>query len=232
LDQFPQGIWGASLEKTVAKYGHAGDPGSISVSTASCMAIAKYSGTQLTPCASEAIDRFGKYLAQRQHSESGAFGMRKQIGTPKFPQIVIQEHGRHTATGLKFYLFHHGHDHPAARGALQYLLDNRTPSGLWIDVGPLEDRNTDPLTVAYVVETLNDLREIDNTSLDNNLCDQISKAISQGLEYLFINCSLKNQYGWTFKITDPSQREQLTAMIGLSPKVKISPLAFLLSRRS
>lgn len=110
IDQFPNGLSGASLERNAEFYGHKGDPGSITISTYSARSITAVTGSWTA----EPVRRYRSYLLSRR-SPRGAFGMRRSPGTPKYPEHPILEHARHTATALRFFLFYDGpeHDGPA-----------------------------------------------------------------------------------------------------------------------
>jgi TIR domain len=209
LDQFPNGIWGASLEKSVDLYGHAYDPGSISISTFSSFAITRFTGSRTAL----PIQAYRKYLQSRQ-SESGAFGMKRQPGTTKYPKTEILEHARHTATSLSFFLLYDGYGHDRVYRALNYLLNTRTPEGLWVDLGPLVFENSDPITVAFVIDALEQVfdaiqRKESKDKTDERMLNQVSDSISVGLSYIF-NCPLRTPDGfWFYKFSTPEDKERV-----------------------
>ena len=209
LDQFPNGIWGASLEKSVDLYGHAYDPGSISISTFSSFAITRFTGSRTAL----PIQAYRKYLQSRQ-SESGAFGMKRQPGTTKYPKTEILEHARHTATGLSFFLLYDGYGHDRVYRALNYLLRTRTPEGLWVDLGASVNENTDPITVAFVIDALEQVldaiqRKDPKDKTDERVLNQINDSISTGLNYIF-NCPLRTPEGfWFYKFSSPDDKERI-----------------------
>lgn len=186
LDQFPNGIWGASLESSADLYGHAGDPGSITISTSSSFAITQFTGSR----SALPIQKYRNYLQHRQ-SARGAFGMQRETGTLKFPNSEILEHARHTATGLCFFLFYDGYEHPRVIKALGYLLNNRTPEGLWVDIGQAVSENVDPMSVAFIIYALEEVygsqRKKDFSSdIDGKrLLAHLDECIQTGLEYIF-----------------------------------------------
>ncbi len=209
LDQFASGVWGVSLEEDADLYGHKGDPGSISISTFSSLALYRFTGKR----SHSSIFRYRSYLQQRQ-SKNGAFGMLREIGTLKYPRSEILEHGRHTATALSYFLTFDGPSLPAARLALNYLLMNRTSKGLWVDIGPFVDDNVDPITVALIVNTLeqfqDSLVDSDSSSEDiKNLLPSINEAIETGIHYIF-NCPLRTDEGyWHYKLKGNIERERV-----------------------
>jgi hypothetical protein len=209
LDQFNNGIWGASLELPGAFYGHGDDPGSISISTFSSFAITRFTGSRTAL----PIQAYRKYLLNRQ-SDSGAFGMKRQPGTSKYPRSEILEHARHTATGLSFFLFYDGYGHRCVTDALNYLLRNRTQQGLWVDFGPVEDRNVDPITVAFVIDAFEQVRDsiarkISKDKIEEDLLVELDKAIQIGLDYIF-KCPLRTEDGfWFYKYSSAEDKERV-----------------------
>lgn len=209
IDQFPNGIWGASLEDSADLYGHRGDPGSISVSTFSALAITRFTGSRTSP----PIQAFRAYLQSRQ-SELGAFGMKRDVGTAKFPKPEILEHSRHTATALSFFLFYDGYDYGPVQLALEYLLDVRTPDGLWVDFGPRISGNTDPITVAFVVSVLEEVQSALSrrvpTEQEVVRSKQIDEAILLGLDYLFTSPLRSEEGFWFYRFgTDEDKKRVL-----------------------
>lgn len=209
IDQFENGIWGASLESSVDLYGHGYDPGSISISTFSSFAITQFTGSRnAVP-----IQKYRAYLQDRQ-SARGAFGMKREIGTKKYPQSEILEHARHTATGLSFFLFYDGFDHNRVARALTYLLNARTAKGSWVDVGSRANRNADPITVAFVIDSLEQVHwavesRFSKNEEDHRMLDQLNENILAGLKYIF-NCPLRTSEGfWYYKYSTQEEKARV-----------------------
>lgn len=210
LDQFPSGVWGASIEPTRDLYGKQNDPGSISVSVSCTRAITALSGSHV----GQPIQLFRRYLFSRR-SPRGAFGMKRFIGSSFYPAEHTFENARHTAAALSFFLFYDGYRHECASGALSYLLkdENRTPSGLWVDQGDLSDLSVDPLTVANVIEALETAyRELINdqeVTMDSQEIDRINDAIRNGVEHLF-NTRFRTPHGlWVYRYTSQQEYERV-----------------------
>ena len=209
LDQFPNGVWGASLEQSADLYGHKDDPGSISISTFSTFAITRFTGSRTA----EAIQAYRKYLLSRQ-SGRGAFGMKRSPGTSKYPKSEVLEHARHTATGLSFFLFYDGYGDKRVSDALNYLLGTRTQSGLWVDFGPVTDTEVDPITVAFVIDALEQTHDaITRTASmgkdDEHLLKQLDSCITVGLDYVF-NCPLRTPEGfWYYKYSSMDDKARV-----------------------
>lgn len=208
IDQFPNGVWGASLEPSADLYGHNNDPGSITISTLSSLAITRFSGSRT---AQPIIDYRG-YLHERQ-SKSGAFGMKRELGTGKYRMPKILEHARHTATGLTFFLFYDGVNHPSVKKALNYLLTYRTPKGVWADVGPPVDEESDPVTAAFVIDALEQVHASISSKTPkvrgkNSILSRLDRAIVSGLNYIF-DCPLRTSEGfWSYKFSTPDARKR------------------------
>ena len=199
IDQFQNGLWGASLEGAEQYYGHdKGDLGSISVSTWCSFAISHFTGSDVeTP-----IQEFRKYLLSRR-SQEGAFGMRRSLGTPLYPKEEIFEHTRHTATALNFFLRYDGYDDERVSKAFDYLLNNRTHKGLWTEYKPFNDKNVDPITVSNVIDTFERMSQAIQQKLIKNEGDEkrlikLDEAIAVGLNYLFLDCRLRTSEGFWF----------------------------------
>lgn len=234
LDQFPEtGIWGASLEKAQAGplYGHTeSDPGSISVSTLSCIAIANLKKSTTSQC----IQAFHKYLITRQ--SDGAFGRRKMeaVGSRRIP--TIEKHGRHTAMALRFLMICDGLENSRVQDSLTYILKQRTPSGLWVDLGLLQDQNSDPITVAVVVDTLGQVeaqlkQTAERRSKYKVLISQIHEAIETGLEYLFDENVRTGEGFWHYKIKPESKELVLGHLYQYTTDVLFSICPLCESRR-
>ena len=210
LDQFRNGVWGASLEASSALYGRPADPGSISVSVACSLALSTLS----EDAANEPVDRFRQYLISRRHS-SGGFGMMRPIGSSRYPLNAIQVHARHTASAIRFFLHHDGVLHEAVTSGTQFLLDmvNRTLSGLWVDHGANIDTRVDPVTVSAVVGCLEAVRSAlerwpQGTPIG---FEQIDEAIALGLSHLpESNCRLPNGQ-WIYRFETSEERTRLSA---------------------
>ncbi len=207
IDQFPLGVWGASLEGPKARPEY-GDPGSISVGTESCIGLMQYCGKLRSHAVSSAIDAYSRYLSKRQGPQGG-FGRIRNDGVFRFQYFNLKEHGRHTARALLFLLLNYRScSRDDIQLGLQYLLAKRTPSGLWVDSPPFEDDNVDPFTVAYVIQSLDSFLDVGKDSLPDNLRDQVNSAINRGLQYIFEGCELRDQDGWNYKRTDPPGRHR------------------------
>jgi DNA-binding winged helix-turn-helix (wHTH) protein len=205
VDQFPNGIWGASLENAAELWGHKNDPGSITISTRASIGLTSATGsTSLPPIAA-----YRKYLLSRCNRASGAFGMLRDAGSSWMPDRRIQEHARHTATALRFFQHYDGVEHPCVTGAVRYLLNpnSRTTSGYWADKGERSDTAADPVTVAFVVGALEEVhRSLSNTGN----CEEaalpditaVNDAIVVGLNYIH-STSLRTAEGmWHYKFSD------------------------------
>jgi hypothetical protein len=209
IDQFPNGVWGASLESSADLYGHNNDPGSITISTLSSIAITHYTGSRNT----QPVIAYRDYLQDRQ-SERGAFGMKRELGTGKYRMSRILEHTRHTATGLTFFLFYDGVNHPKVKGALNYLLNSRTPRGVWVDVGTAVDEEADPVTAAFVIDALEQVHtfianKAHRDAEDEAVLSQIDNAVVDGLNYIF-DCPLRTPDGfWTYKFSTPDEKKRV-----------------------
>jgi len=204
LDQFPVGIWGASLESTADLWGHKNDPGSITISTHACIGLTSVTGSAFLP----PIAGYRQYLLSRK-SKSGAFGMLKDVGSAKIPDVHIQEHARHTATGLRFFLNYDGVEHPCVADGVRYLLNpnSRTVSGYWADKGEKPDEAADPVTVAYVIGALEEVY-IASSNTDDPAesalpeMSAVNDAIATGLSYIH-STSLRTSEGmWHYKFSN------------------------------
>ncbi len=209
IDQFPTGVWGASLESSADLYGHGNDPGSITISTLSSFAITHFTGSRNA----QPIIDYRNYLQDRQ-SESGAFGMKRELGTGKYRMPKILEHARHTATGLTFFLFHDGVNHPSVKKALKYLFTSRTPRGAWVDVGPAVDEEADPVTAAFVIDALEQVHasissKARRTKGDGSVLSQLDHAIVIGLDYIF-DCPFRTPDGfWSYKFSTSDAKKRV-----------------------
>lgn len=214
IDQFPNGIWGASLESNVVYYGDCErDPGSISISVLGSIAISHYTGSRTAG----PILGFRKYLLPDRQSKRGAFGMLETTGTKLYPITRIAEHTRHTAAALYYFLFFDGLDHRAAEKALSFLLlpKVRTSKGRWVDdVGPEQppEENTDPITVAFVIRALEEARtqllKRTDTKSEGDLLASIESAIKTGLEYIF-STKLRTENGcWLYRYSSQEDRKK------------------------
>jgi hypothetical protein len=208
VDQFPNGIWGASLLPTSGFYGHEGDPGSISISTQSAFAISDATGLEDAP----AVLAFRKYLLRRQ-SPDGAFGLLRERGTPKFPDSEIVKNARHTATALLFFLRYDGLNHRAVLAATRFLLDlaNRTSSGLWVDKVPIVDQRVDPVTVAFVTGALEQVRACTkrNPDAQRDLPTNLEAAIETGLKNLFSSAGRTEDGFWVYRAGDAGEKDKV-----------------------
>jgi hypothetical protein len=206
IDQLENGVWGASMEGTAALYGHSEDPGSITVSTLSALAVTNFTGSRYSP----SIGRYRSYLLSRR-SPCGAFGMKKAMGSAKFPSYVLLKNRRHTATALQFFLFYDGPEHPLVKDALDYLFDNRTPAKLWTDVGEPCDERVDPVTVAFIVNALEATRIAllnDSAGTSQSVAlDQIEDAIALGLDFIFKTAPRTAEHCWSYQLADSHSRQ-------------------------
>jgi hypothetical protein len=210
IDQFPTGVWGASLESSADLYGHGNDPGSITISTLSSFSITHFTGSRNA----QPIIDYRNYLQTRQ-SDSGAFGMKRELGTGKYRMPKILEHARHTATGLSFFLFYDGANHPSVKKALKYLFTSRTPRGVWVDVGPAVDEEADPITAAFVIDALEQVHasissKPRRTKSDNSVLSQLDQAIVNGLDYIFY-CPFRTPDGffWSYKFSTSEAKKRV-----------------------
>ena len=156
LDQFPIGVWGRSLASLGAAYGHPEDPGSITVSTWCADALMSLQGDGRVP----EIELFTKYVHERRNQESGAVGMRRQIGSGPFKDYTIVENRRHTAIASQ-YLYRHCHSLDLALQGLRYVMTSQTPRGAWGAVAEPRDESADPLTTGYVLSVLREFERAD-----------------------------------------------------------------------
>src|SRR2546421_561352 len=106
-------------------------------------------------------------ILQARQCKSGAFGMKRQIGSDMFPNYQLLEHARHTATAGLFFLKYDGADHENVRRACEWLLDNQESDGSWSDSAP----PSDPVTVAFVI----------------NFLEQYAEAVSNSAAYMAAN---------------------------------------------
>jgi hypothetical protein len=210
IDQFPNGIWGASLERDAGFYGHRDDPGSITVSTLCSIALNALGGQRTAP----SVQRFRDYLNARRH-DSGAFGMLKETGSAKYPDKRILEHTRHTATALRFFLHFDSHVHPNSVGALKYLLspNHRTKDGLWVAHGQPDPTQVDPITVAYVIGAchayLERAKHVPGANLMIPSTNEMTEAIEIGLNYLFSTTLRDEEGNWLYGSSSEDERQQL-----------------------
>lgn len=198
LDQFPSGVWGTSIESTLSLYGKANDPGSISVSVSSAIALTSISGSTIL----DPVCQFRDYLFARR-SHKGAFGMKKFVGSALFPEEIIFENSRHTASALNFFLKYDGWQHECSMSALSYLLDfnHRTTEGLWVDQGEISSSKVDPITVASVINALERSFQAFKEEKHSNgkLIEQINCAIENGINYLFETNLRTDQGFWVYR---------------------------------
>jgi hypothetical protein len=209
IDQFPVGLWGASLEEDADFYGHkGGDPGSITISTISSEAIAIVTHST----GAEPILRYRSYLLNRQ-SPDGAFGMKQATGS-KWREEQILEHARHTATAANFFLFFDGVEHKCVIDAVRYLLSEKaqTESSLWVDHGAHTDERVDPITVAFVIGLFEDVRMALNENPSAAHVVQpamLDQSIRLGLDYVF-STKLRTDEGlWLYRYGSPSERARI-----------------------
>lgn len=149
LDQFPVGVWGRSLTPLGAAYGHAEDPGSITVSSWSADALRELQPAGEVP----EIDLFSQYLNDRRRTDTGAVGMRRRVGSSFAEEYRIIENRRHTAVAA-LYLHKHCNALDQALQSLRFVMESRTARGGWTAIGQPTDENADPLTTGYVLGVL------------------------------------------------------------------------------
>jgi hypothetical protein len=195
MDQFPIGVWGRSLAKIVGAYGHAEDPGSITVSHWAANALRAVQPIGQLP----EIEAFSEYLLQRRRKGSGVIGMLKNLGTPFAPEYEIIENRRHTAVGA-VYLYRHCNALDLALESLRYVMESRTPRGAWVAIGDPTDDNADPLTTGYVLGVLRTFERenyLDVVSVkDRELF--LARYWKAGLLWLYENL-LENGGWWLYK---------------------------------
>lgn len=140
--------------------------------------------------------------------------MKRFIGSAAYPAEHIFENPRHTAGAMSFFLYYDGYKHECVQGALSYLLDerNRTPAGLWVDQGSLSDSRVDPLTVANIIESLENVysqlpdREAFNSEQDK---ERINDAIQTGIKHLF-NTKFRTEQGlWIYRYESQQEYERV-----------------------
>jgi hypothetical protein len=211
IDQFPVGIWGASLESAADLWGHKNDPGSITISTRACIGLTGTTGSVSLP----PITAYRMYLGLRR-SGSGAFGMLRDPGSSWMPNPDVQEHARHTATALQFFHYYDGVEHPFVIGAVEYLLrpDTRTVSGYWADKVEKSDVAADPVTVAFVVGAL---EEVYRAASDAHTGKEaalpatsgINEAIQVGLHYIHSTKLRTSEGMWHYKFSNELSRKRV-----------------------
>lgn len=181
LDQFSEGVWGHSLADTTGAYGHAEDPGSITISCWAVDAFEKMKDLDFIP----EIERFKDYLLSRRNV-NGGIGMLKEVGSTWAGRKEIVENRRHTAIGAAFLARYKEHLN-AALISLERVVNNRSSEGGWAATGEPVDENTDPITTAYVLRVLKDFENDDLLSLvrihDENV-DLRNDYWRRGLFYL------------------------------------------------
>ncbi|WP_298507430.1 hypothetical protein [uncultured Kordia sp.] len=192
LDRFPIGVWGRSLASSSQSYGHK-DPGSVTVSLWVMNVLDKF---EINEFESFFLD-FKNYLLNRRSSKNGGIGMKKDIGSGYVPETGIRIHTRHTATGALF-LLKHGKSLNLALESIIYVINQMTNSWSWSAEPPNIDQNADPLTTAYVLNTLKAFEKanlLDNIEYDKSdlFLDKFWKF---GLNWLSQN--LINNSNWWF----------------------------------
>lgn len=206
MDQLDSGVWGASIEDQDRFYGEKHDPGSISVSVNSALALSRCRRSgNLSP-----ISRLRSYLTSRR-SANGAFGMMRSMGSADYPAVEVLEHARHTAGAIRFFSKFDSHRHPYVVEGLSYLLNrrSRTPGGLWVDYGSATDERVDPVTVSAVVECLEEALAVWLSRSESGtevLIAEARLAIRRGLEYLF-KTAVRTQEGmWLYRYASEQER--------------------------
>lgn len=203
LDRYQEGAWGRSLAPTAGDFGHAGDPGSISVSTWATDMLARVFRTTNLP----EIDNFREYLLARRKS-TGAVGMRKIVGHRRAFKCEIRENCRHTAVAAKFLKDYAG-PLDLALGSLRYVIDRKTPTGAWSAGGDVSDQFADPLTTAYVLRVLKDFEKdglLQRIGIDNRK-EFIATYWKSGMHWMYRHL-IRNGYWWLFKTdSEPISQE-------------------------
>jgi hypothetical protein len=205
IDQYPIGVWGRSMADIVGAYGHAEDPGSITVSNWAANALRILQPEGRVP----EIDAFSKYLLERRRKDSGAIGMRKSLGNAFAPEYTIIENRRHTAVGA-IYLYKHYSALDLSLESLRYVMEARTPRGAWVAIGGTSDDNADPLTTGYVLGVL---RTFERENLLNlvSVKDRelfLARYWKAGLLWLYENL-LENGGWWMYKSRSASPSEKV-----------------------
>lgn len=195
MDQFPAGVWGRSLTPLEAAYRHKGDPGSITVSNWCADALRYLQPEGIVP----EIQKFTEYLFDRRVDDSGAVGMRKQIGSDFFPKYDVDKNCRHTAVAAQ-YLYKHCNALDIALKSLRYVMDARTARGAWVDIGEPDDKKADPLTTGTV---LGILRAFENNGLLGSVAIHdrelfLARYWKAGLLWLYENL-LENDGWWIYE---------------------------------
>lgn len=210
IDQFKSGVWGASIESTLDLYGNQNDLGSISVSVSCALAITSITGERTI----DEIARVRKYLLSRR-SHQGAFGMKRFMGSAMYPDEIILENPRHTASAISFFIQYDSCYHECVQHAVQFLLDinNRTPSLLWVDHGEALNDRVDPLTVASIVKSLNIvytcLRANSGRQVFRAEIPDIEDAIRIGISHLFESKFRTPDGMWTYRYSNERERQRV-----------------------
>lgn len=195
VDQYPIGVWGRSLEPLGAAYGHAEDPGSITVSSWAADALLALDPASVIP----EIDSFTSYLEIRRKKSSGAVGMRRKVGSAFVEDYDIVENKRHTAVASQ-YLYRHCNDILGALKSLEYVMESRTPNGAWAAMGDPTDENADPLTTGYVLGVLKNFEQANLLPKLEGAGKDLFNARywKSGLLWLYENL-LQNDGWWIYK---------------------------------
>jgi hypothetical protein len=193
-DRFQKnGVWGRSLIDAAAFYGHAEDPGSITISYWTLKALDKVNSIYFKPFASD----FFTYILERR-KESGAIGMKKNVGSDYAPKIEIIANNRHTAVGSLF-LIDHGKSINHALESIIYVINQRTKTWAWSAMSENIDENADPLTTAYI---LNSIRHFEKRGILQSLNFKTSDVFiknywESGLTWLYENLRKNNDW-WLY----------------------------------
>ena len=214
LDQNREGAWGRSLVKSSGSWGHAEDPGSITVSYWALQSLKAVTGEDSFP----ELEMFRDFLVRRQKS-NGAVGVRRNVGSSWMSAYEIVENRRHTAIAAKFFKAFGTLD--KALECLRYVLNHCSPAGAWSAVGDVTDENADPLTTAYVLRSLIDfdaeglLREIAFKDRDRFLMTYKRK----GALWLY-GSLLEDKCWWLYRTKDePISSEKLKQACVVSAEI-------------
>jgi len=193
VDQLPEGIWGYSIPmKDQPSFTYEKLKGSPTVSVSAASALAKYTGDD----SHGAIQEFLRFVELSHNTSIGAYG-RSVIYTSDpdvQPNVYVVPNSRHTARFVWFLISTKGFS-KSVIDSVSFLIRNQKHDG-WV-INPTDLRQTpDPLTVAYVLQTL---FEAERGGISNILGVQegMRLRISQkrGLSWLAENC---NDGFWIF----------------------------------
>ena len=207
LDQLPIGIWGYSIPLfDQPAFTHEKIKGSPTVSAAAAVAISTYSRDIHHP----ALMKFLEYVNQSHDSSTGAFGRRVRYTSDPDVQenFYIVRNCRHTARFIWVFLSLFGLSRTATDG-VAFLVNSQSKDG-WAINPDDPSQGPDPLTVAYVLQTLDLAREL---GIDKMLSPKDSRrlriAVVRGLSWL---AESSDDGFWVFR-HNLTKRYQYTAMV-------------------